>query len=119
MSLRKKSIASIITALVLISVTATVSSALVQCKDAAIVQAGVVSTREDLTNKVSKYTVRATCPDTTLWSGERTFLLSTDVGDAGYATALTALSTGGTVWLNIEGNADWWSLVTVIYANKL
>lgn len=119
MSMTNKGIMSIITALVLISVTATVSSAvLIQCKKGTIVQAGIVPSRENTTNNVSKYVIKASCTDTTKWTGELNFTLSADLGDAGYATALTAVSTGGPIWINIEGAksvADWWDNVTGIY----
>jgi len=126
MSVLNKTIASIISALAVVSVTATVSSAvLVQCKTATIEQAGIVPSRANADNNVSKYVIKATCvgeanTNPVKWNGSINFTLSEDIGDAGYATALTALSTGGTLWLNVEAGASpatWWDNVTGIYAD--
>ena len=43
---------------------------------------------------VSKYRVTVSCVDTARWAGLRHFYLTEDLGEAGYATVLTALSLG-------------------------
>ena len=51
------------------------------------------------------------------WPGIRQFYLSTELGNQGYATLLTAYSLGKTVWVRIAGNAESGSLISIIYIN--
>lgn len=52
----------------------------------------------------------------TNWTGERQFFLSNNLGNAGYATALTAFSNNQTVWVRLADAAAG-SLVFIIYIN--
>lgn len=45
----------------------------------------------------------------------RMFFLTTDLGDQGLATLLTAMSLGKNVWVRIGGNAEPASLISIIY----
>ncbi len=54
---------------------------------------------------------------TPLWTGNRIFWLSPDLGNQGYATALTALSMKGTVWVRIAGTGSANSLIKIIYCD--
>jgi len=51
------------------------------------------------------------------WSGGRQFYLSSNLGNTGVATLLTAYSLGKTVWVRIAGAAEAGSLITIIYIN--
>lgn len=50
------------------------------------------------------------------WTGSQAFYLSTDLGDSGLATLLTAYSLGKTVWVRTLGTVPG-SIITVIYMN--
>ncbi len=52
-----------------------------------------------------------------VWSGPRQFYLSADLGDAGYATLLTAFALGQNVWVRIADDAAPASLVLIIFVN--
>ncbi|RJX18236.1 MAG: hypothetical protein C4575_11055 [Desulforudis sp.] len=51
------------------------------------------------------------------WVGTVQFYLSTDLGDSGLATLLTAYSLGKTVWVRTLGTAPG-SLISIIYMNN-
>lgn len=50
------------------------------------------------------------------WVGTRAFYLSTELGDSGLATLLTAYSLGKTVWVRILA-VDPGSIITILYMN--
>jgi hypothetical protein len=49
------------------------------------------------------------------WSGNRMFYLSEGLGNAGFATLLTAYSMEKNVMVRIAGNAEAGSLISIIY----
>jgi hypothetical protein len=55
--------------------------------------------------------------DQPAWSGTRQFYLSSDMGDGGLATILTAFSLGENVWVRIAGDAAAGSLITIVFVN--
>ena len=48
----------------------------------------------------------------------RMFFLTTDLGDQGLATLLTAMSLNKPVWVRIAGNAEPASLISIIYLSN-
>jgi hypothetical protein len=50
--------------------------------------------------------------------GSRMFYLHEDLGDAGLATALTAIATDYDLWVRIPGDGSVNSLITIMYLNK-
>jgi hypothetical protein len=93
------------------------AGAVVDCPVATITKVGILPDKE--TTTTSKYMVRATCSDTTKWPDDRSFMLSSDIGDSGYATLLTAMSLNQPIFLRVEGPAPaaWWGLSTLLYLN--
>ena len=64
----------------------------------------------------SPYMVQLDCASDSIWSGTLTLYLSTDLGESGFATLLTAYSLGKTVWARSLGTTPG-SIVTVLYIN--
>ena len=64
----------------------------------------------------SPYMVQLDCASDSIWSGTLTLYLSTDLGESGLATLLTAYSLGKTVWARSLGTTPG-SIVTVLYIN--
>jgi hypothetical protein len=65
----------------------------------------------------SQYIGTFTCNDATpAWGGDVQYILSTDLGESGYATLLTASSLKQTVYIRVE-SPTWRSLVTLMYLN--
>ena len=64
----------------------------------------------------STFMVQLDCADDTTWPGTLTLYLSSDLGDSGLATLLTAYSLGKTVWVRSLGITPG-SIVSVIYIN--
>ena len=52
------------------------------------------------------------------FAGVRQFYLSTQLGNTGVATLLTAYSLGQTVWVRIAGTGASGSLITILFVNK-
>jgi|GEM_PF-6469214 len=66
----------------------------------------------------SQYIVNVSCTSAVGdWDGELKFFLIPDLGDAGYATALTAISTGQTVDIRVSAARNN-SLLNMIYINS-
>jgi len=85
------------------------------CNAGKVTQAGVYPAAAS--DASSKYMVSVSC---TLadgdWDGDVPFYLTPDVGDAGYATALTAISTGQSVKVRVA-KPNPASLMDLIYLN--
>jgi len=64
----------------------------------------------------SPYMVQLDCSTDSVWPGTLTLYLSSDLGDGGLATLLTAYSLGKTVWVRTLGITSG-SIVTIIYVN--
>jgi hypothetical protein len=80
-----------------------------KCDSGKITFAGVYPDLAEETTQTSSYLIQYICdadPDRT-----RQYLLSTDVGDSGYATVLTAVSLGQKVKIQTAGTGGWNSLV--------
>ena len=78
------------------------ANAAVTCTNGTVVKTGVLPDFENATK--SKYTATINC--TAGWTGTTTFYLTTLLGDAGYATALTAMSTGQPVEVKSYNTVD-------------
>ncbi len=61
------------------------------------------------------YSVRLVDNSGTYWTGERTFYLSSELGNAGLAIALTAYSNDKPVWVRLASGASN-SLILIIHA---
>jgi len=85
------------------------------CNAGTVTQAGIYPGAES--DASSKYMVSVSC---TLadgdWDGDVPFYLTPDLGDAGYATALTAISTGQSVKVRVA-KPNPASLMDLIYLN--
>lgn len=107
-----KKIATVCASLSLCLLIGTSASAAVQCKEGTVTQVGDFPA---LANGItSKYLVQIDCADDTKWAGEIQFMLTTDLGDSGYATLLTAVSLNMPVNVTVEGTS-FRSLLTRIY----
>jgi hypothetical protein len=85
------------------------------CSSAVVSQVGILPTLE--TTGVSKYIASFDCLDSPEpWSNSVQFKLSSDLGDSGYATLLTAVSLGQTVYLRVA-DTTFRSLVLLLYLN--
>ena len=84
------------------------------CEQATIKMVGV--NPANTTTGASDYFVRMDCANDATWPGIISFYLSSDLGDSGLATLLTATSLNLPVWVRTSGIAPG-SLVTVIYMN--
>ena len=89
--------------LMAVVVTATTASAVSKCSNGTVVATGVVPTLENLGSNISKYMVQIQCNSDTEFVGTKQFLLSTDVAESGYATALTAISLSRQVYVEMGG----------------
>ncbi len=100
--------------LTLVMLISSSSFASVTCKKANVVRVGVVP--QTSIPARSDYIIRATCsePFALYEGGERQFYLTPEVGDAGLATILTAISLGQQILLK-TGAATNGSLVETIY----
>jgi hypothetical protein len=79
------------------------AAAFVKCQSGSVIQSGPWT--GDLGDY--KYMVRASCADTTVWTGEVVFLIPDDTfADGQYAAALTALSTGNMAKMVVSLPAD-------------
>ena len=86
-----------------------------QCAEATILRVADKGTAPSTApTGASQFFVRITCPEK--FSGERGYYLTTDLAESGYATALTAVSLGQTLLLDVE---DWafGSLITQLQLN--
>lgn len=102
----------------LVNLTGT-SFAAVQCLNTKIEAAGYYPSQADEATGNSGYRVQLTClddvsPDQLAFSGTRSFYLSADLGDAGYASLLTAYSLGTNIRVQLA-SSDFNSLVLSIY----
>jgi hypothetical protein len=113
MIIAKKMLWILMAASMLTVYSAAASFASITCDAATIDQAAVVEDDGDATT--APYQVRATCAGK--WSGSTVFDMSTDLGEGGYATILTALSLGNTVKMQVAG-PGWHSLIERVYLNK-
>jgi hypothetical protein len=77
----------------------------IQCKAATITQLGAFPDLADDTTHTSKYLVELDCDDDTKWGGAKQFLLTTDLGDSGYASVLTAYSLDKTINVDVASTA--------------
>ncbi len=64
----------------------------------------------------SPYMVQLDCSADSVWPGTLTLYLSSDLGESGLATLLTAYSLGKTVWVRTLGTTPGF-IVSVIYVN--
>lgn len=90
--------------------------AIFYCEAAQVTKVGVYPEISPETS--TAYQIKLKCPEK--WgetAGERGYYLSTSVGEAGMAAALTALSTGKTVRVEIASDA-WNSIMTGISINE-
>lgn len=87
------------------------SQAAVKCDSGSITFAGVFPDLADDATGTSKYMIQYICDDTAQMLGTKQFLLSTVVGDSGYATILTAISLQKKVKIQAERDG-WNALVT-------
>jgi hypothetical protein len=86
------------------------------CGNARVTQPGIYPALQS--GGASSYIAFFECLDAVpAWSGPRQFVLSTDLGDAGYATLLTALALDKNVWIRVESVVAR-SLATIIYLNE-
>ncbi|WP_319549703.1 hypothetical protein [Desulfogranum marinum] len=85
----------------------------VDCARATIKKVG---TNPTLNTGASPYMVQLSCSKESAWEGISTFYLSTDLGDSGLATLLTAYSMNKTLWVRALGSKSG-SIITVIYMN--
>lgn len=85
----------------------------VDCSSASIKRVG---TNPTYASGGSPYFVQLDCAIDTVWDGVLTLYLSTDLGDSGLATLLTAYSLEKTVWVRTLGT-DPGSLISIIYIN--
>ena len=92
----------------------TAAYAATTCQSATVTKTGVNPAIATATR--SQYTVTLDCDDDTLWVGARQYFLITDLGESGYATALTALSLGGKVRARLARSSEFSLLedITVI-----
>lgn len=93
--------------------------AAVRCYAGKVTQVGIMPEFADPGLSRSKYVMSVSC---TLadgaWNGELRFFIKDTLGDAGYATALTAISTGQTVEVRVAA-AKTNSLMDRIYLNPV
>ena len=106
--------------LMIVGACVTTASAAQICQSANITKVGVLPANQSAT--ASKYTIRIDCvddgaTDALPWPGERMFMLTQELGDSGYATALTALSLNQPVYVKVE-STKWWSLLSVLYVDS-
>lgn len=95
MKMKNKLTVSIIAAMIIFGLSTGSALAVVTCSDATIVNAGVFPGQADPATGKSAYRVSLTCnDDSPAWTGTRFFYLTSDLGDSGYATALTGYSLG-------------------------
>lgn len=99
MKIRKKVTAGFIGATMFLGMCAGAAYAGVWCNDATITQAGI---NPDIVHENrSKYVIFADCGTDSIWPDARRFYLTPDLGEAGYATALTAMSLDQTVKMKV------------------
>lgn len=111
-------IVSVFAMLALMLLAAGTTSAAVYCGSATVKE---VSVRPELKSEVaSMYALRIDCDDAAWDSAEANvsggnieFVFMSQIGDVGYATALTAMATGAKISLTAEG-IQWDSLATKI-----
>lgn len=77
-------------AIVLFMYAGSASAATAWCDVATITNAGINPDVENIAR--SKYVIFVDCADDNVWSGELRFYLIPELGESGYATALTAMS---------------------------
>lgn len=92
---------------------ATASANAADCESATVVRLGVNPAN---TFGGSNYFAQLDCANDSVWAGTVSFYLSSDLGDSGLATLLTATSLGQPVWVRTAGITTG-SLVTVVYMN--
>ncbi|MCI5124965.1 MAG: hypothetical protein D3925_10915 [Candidatus Electrothrix sp. AR5] len=103
--------------LFVVFVSVNTASAVVACNEAKVGKVGVFPDQPD------KYRVELTCQDAVnpAWTGVRTFYISqqpgSDLGDAGYATILTAISLNATIKAVVVSPA-WNSLLVQMFLNN-
>lgn len=112
MKIQKKITAGIIGAMMILGLCAG-SALAATCSDATIVGAGVFP--DQTVEGRSSYRIRAICNDASPpWTLSRSFYLTTDLGESGYASVLTAYSLDKNVRLDmVSATKD--SLVYNIY----
>ncbi len=111
-SIKKK--CSVLLVMAVLLFCSIVSANAATCTAANIIKVGV-----NPTNSVgaSDYFVMLDCIDNSVWNGNVSYYLSTDLGDSGLATLLTAYSLDKTVWARTASTGTG-SLVTIIYMNE-
>lgn len=98
------------------TVTAVNVKAEVVCYEAVIDQVAAVA--DDADETTAPYQLRLTCNSPSdLWPGSITFDMGTDLGEGGYATALTAYSLGHNVKVVVSA-PSWYALIQGIYILK-
>jgi len=112
--MKRNLITTAIIAVVMFLVMGTSSAyAFVQCAEATIVRVAVKDTPPSAEG--SQYFVLVTCPSR--FGDQRGYYLTSNLGDSGYATLLTAVSLGQTVLINLVDSYNWNSLIEEVQLN--
>lgn len=90
MKMGKKVTAGIISATMALIMCAGTASAAISCQNATVLQVGQIPGEASGSN--SGYKIMLQCNDANTWLGGRSYYLTTDLGEPGYATMLTAMS---------------------------
>jgi hypothetical protein len=103
-------------AMMTVGIIAGAANAAFFCEEATVIKAGVTPDTLDGVERRSAYKIKITCPGQ--WNGAtRGFYLTSDAGDAAFATALSAIAAGNTVRVEIVDD-QWNSLMTAIELNN-
>lgn len=114
MNVQQKVKAGIIGAMMIVGMSAG-SAFSADCASASVSTVGILPDLESAS--ASKYIVKLTCQDASpAWSGQQQYVLSSDLGESGFATLLTAVSLQQTVYVRVA-STSWRSLVTLLYLN--
>ncbi len=105
-------IASFFCSMVVVALCTSSAFAAVLCSTATVVQSGIAPFRANESR--SPYVVRLVCKNNTKWKGAVSFCLTSDLGESGYATILTAQSLGKPLFVKVSDSTPG-SLVQSLY----
>jgi len=105
-------IANFFWSMVIITLCTSSAFAAVLCSTATIVSSGIAPFRANESR--SPYVVKLDCKNNSKWNGAVSFCLTSDLGESGYATILTAQSLGKPLFVKVSDSAPG-SLVESIY----
>ena len=105
-------IASFFCSMVVLALCTSSAFAGVYCSTATVVQSGILPFRANESR--SPYVVKLVCKNNAKWNGAVSFFLTSDLGDSGYATILTAQSLGTPLKVKVSDSTPG-SLVESIY----